>query len=516
MSTATPTRPRRAGRAPVRWPGSDDVAALIGLICFVASMVLLGMIPRSDGPVQLAALGVLMVAGVILPLIHRLHVGGDVSFFLLVPTIMSALQNVYLLPAAHAIGKGELQVFIVANFVIAALSAVVLWMFRPYDERVTGERPGDVPVVRTTALLLVAVSGWGAVTVVLFHTGLTAASASYRNFVTPFLFLLLGLLASRTSAARTYAALLVRLGMVVVVFGFFERFTHFWLWVPLDTLWEKKNIPVDPATHLPPNFFSSEQLGGHQLRRMVSSFADPVNLGTFLFVVFVAAWFLHRRVAVVLAVIASILSISKGALLGLLMFAFFRTRYLQSSTAAFLSASAAGAMGLAFFVYTESHSTGSTAAHIHGLTMALAQLPTHPLGHGMGGTGVLAGLFSADTTTVSSESGLGVIIGQLGVIGVGIFVVFFVMLTRACLRLRDRREKVVAMSLLIGFALNAMFNEVALSPNSAAPYFVLLGLLVGAQTHAERREEREAELSRRAAAGRPSRPTPAPLARGSH
>jgi hypothetical protein len=481
IGTHAPLAPRLPRRTPAKWPGSGDVAALIGILVFIAAEVTLGMVPGSSAPIQVCVVMLLVVIGVGVPLLHRLHLGGDVSIYLLLPTIMSAAQNVYLLPTAHAIGKGELQVFIVLNFLIALLTAVALWMFGAQSRAAR-----DLPEVKTASKLLVAVSLWGFATVALFHTVPTAAFASYRNFVTPFLFLLIGLLASQTSLAHRYAAYLVRLGLVVVVFGFYERFSSFWLAVPIRSLWGKKNLPISVGTGLPPNFYSSETLGGEQLRRMVSSFADPVNLGTFLFAVFVAAWLVHNRPIMVLSLIASVLAISKAALLGFLVFAFFRTRFLQAPTAAVLAASGAGALGLGFYVFSQSNSTGSTAAHIAGFTSAAQGLPQFPLGHGMGGTGVLAGLFATETSAVSAESGLGVIIGQLGLPGLLIFIALFVMLARRCWGLSDPRERVVAMSLLIGFGLNAAFNEVALSPNSAAPYFVLIGLLIGREAHLRR------------------------------
>jgi hypothetical protein len=43
------------------------------------------------------------------------------------------------------------------------------------------------------------------------------------------------------------------------------------------------------------------------------------------------------------------------------------------------------------------------------------------------------------------------------------------------------RERIVAVTLFWSITLNITFNEVALSPNSAAGYFILLGLIVGAK-----------------------------------
>lgn len=503
--------PRRPGRAPTKWAGSDDVAALVGIVVFVAGLVALGIVRGLPVAVELGLAIVLVLVTAILPLLHRLHLGADVSIYLLLPTIMSATQNVYLLPTAHAISKGELQVFIVLNFLFALISAVAIWSYGAQCREARGLRE-----IRLTALLMVAITAWGFVTVVLFHTGATAAFASYRNFVTPFLFLLLGLLASHTSGVYRYARHLVKLGAFVVVFGFFERFTPFWSWVPLGPLWEKKNIAIAKSTGLPLNYYSSETIGGHVLRRMVSSFADPVNLGAFLFAAFVAAWLVRNRVVMVATVVTAVLTVSKAALLGFLAFGFFRTRFLQSSTAAFLSASTAGALGLGFYVFSESHSTGSTAAHIRGFTSAASGLPQFPLGHGMGGTGVLAGLFSSESTTVSAESGVGVIISQLGLPGLAIFLAFFVMLVRASLGISDARERVVAMTLLVAWGLNAGFNEVAFSPNSAAPYFVILGLLIGAQARARLHapeDEPAARSARRVVRRDPHRRAPRP---GSH
>ena len=53
------------------------------------------------------------------------------------------------------------------------------------------------------------------------------------------------------------------------------------------------------------------------------------------------------------------------------------------------------------------------------------------------------------------------------------------------LQIKNLRDKTLAAGLLGGFLLNAAFNEVALSPNSAAPYFIILGLVIGSDLAAK-------------------------------
>jgi len=145
------------------------------------------------------------------------------------------------------------------------------------------------------------------------------------------------------------------------------------------------------------------------------------------------------------------------------------------------------AAGLYFYAFTQSSSTGSTTAHINGLIAAFVELPRHPLGRGFGGTGVLAGLFADEAAEGGSaivESGLGSVIGQLGIPGLIGYIVFFAMIIRSVHRIQDVRVYVLGMSLALAFILNAAFNEVALSPNSCAIYFIVLGLIVASSDEA--------------------------------
>jgi hypothetical protein len=458
---------------------------IIPLLLFGGGLVLITIAASLGSMAILAAVAAVVFFSVIAQLIHRLaERKAEISFFLIIPTVMSATQNVYLTTVAGALDSGRLQFAIILNFLFSVALYVVL---------IATKKPSSGHALRklikavTTCLAILVL--YGAATVVLFQHDLVAAAASSRNIVAPFLFLLIGLHASVWAKHAVYLRYLVMLGFVAVIFGFIEANTpDFWQSLDLRSLWEKKGISVQQDSGLPKNFFASEQVvPGEFLRRMAGPFADPVNFGTFLFAVFMAAWYLRGLLCQIATVAAMVLAVSKGALLGLIVFFAFWTRYYASRTSHLIALVLLAAGAYNFYLFTVSSSTGSTAAHIGGFTAAFVEFPQHPLGRGLGSSGVLAGLFSegSESTSAVTESGLGMVIGQLGIVGLAVYLVFFFQLSKYVLQVKNLREKTLAAGLLGGFLLNAAFNEVALSPNSAAPYFIILGLVIGSDLAAK-------------------------------
>lgn len=450
--------------------GTADIVPAGVFVLFVGTIVL------APTAVPLHLLGLLVVAGF---LVHRIQVGGDPSLFLLLPSVMSAFQNVYLLTAVDRLTTGSLQVILVLNFLFAL---VLIACFGILRKSVTPLAPRAITLVRSMMFALAIVAGWGIVSAAAFGAEVNAAFASLRNVTAPIIFLLVGLLAAQWASPRRYIKYLVWLTIAVSLFGFYERFftTRFWQTHNLAGLWELKEIPVSVITLVPPNFYSSEMIGGKQTIRMVSGFADPVNFGTFLFIGAAGALFLGRRGAATLAVVCTVFAISKGALLGFLVLAVIWARYKADRVMFYLALAALGAVAGYFYLFTISNSTGSTTAHVNGFLAAFTELPGAPLGHGLGKAGVVGRLFSQGSSeSTVSESGIGVIIGQLGLFGIVGYGIFFLTLFRRCVRLPDTSERVLAVGGLLAFATNAAFNEVALSPNSCAPYFIVIGLLLG-------------------------------------
>lgn len=447
---------------------------LLACVAYVAIVVLSSQLGSWQIPTILVAMAPLLALVIAIGVKGRRPEG--IESILLFPTILSAFQNVYLLPIAEDLQPTSLQIVVVANFVFAVLTLGTLHVAGGS----TSLSPQARPMVRRAYQLWVASAGFGLAMMAVRGNDPIAAFASLRNVSAPFLFLLIGMLASSWVAVSNYARLLAGLALLVVAFGFWEYLNPgFWRAAGISVLWEKKGIPVDPYSLIPKNFFSSEVIGGRQVRRMVGPFADPVNFGTFLFAGTMASWYVRRRATGLVTMIASALAVSKGAVLGWLVMAALWVRDHRSRFEFVMVSGIVGAAALAVYSFTTGSSTGSTTAHVNGFLAAFTELPSHPLGRGLGGTGVLAGLFSdggGDSAIV--ESGIGMVLGQLGVVGLVTYAALFGMILRQGSRILDRRDRTMCLGLTAAFAANAMFNEVALSPNSCAPYFIMVGLIL--------------------------------------
>ena len=405
------------------------------------------------------------------------HKGQDISIYLLVATLMSAFQNVYLGLMTPWLSESAVKGLIVLNFVFAAGLLLALMVL---GRGAIGKAAWQTLAIVLGIALIVFV--YGMVQAVAQSVDLLVAFAAARNLTSPFLFLALGLVAATWTTAARYMQYVVYLAIACVFFGVLESLIPgFWGALNLDHLWELKSIPVNPDTGLPGNFYSSERVAGEPIRRMVGPFADPVNLGSFLFVALVSAWFLRKRAALVIIAIGTTAAVSKGALLTAIVWLIFWANAVVKRIVFWILCGAAALGAVGFYIYTLIGSSGSTQAHIDGFLAAIIELPAHPWGSGFGSVGVMSGLLNTSEVRDSgiSESGLGVVIGQLGVIGLVAYIALYIGLFWLSARLPEKRERILAYTLTAAFFLNSAFNEVALSPHSSATYFLLLGLLLG-------------------------------------
>jgi hypothetical protein len=407
----------------------------------------------------------------IMPLLERQHhvAVREMSFYLAVPVLISAGQNIYLGLLSPSLSHEEIQTLILINFLLAGLFCAALMIYS-----------GRPNIVRTqTMWILILTACWAVMTFGAFGGDIQTALASLRNDLNPPMFAFLGAALARFVVPRRLMVYISLIALAVTAFGFYEIFInpHVWTSLNIADLWEKKDLPINPVTGLPPNWYSSETIGSGVLRRMTSTFADPVNLGTFLFLGFMTSWYLRWWWLRLAIFVAMFLTVSKGALIGLLVFWVIRSRYSRSAVSFGVVVAGAVVIGLAFIAYSLADSSGSLLVHVHGFTDGFEQLPSHPFGSGLGTTGVLASLTSANGPTAVAESGLGVIAAQLGIIGLGLFAWLCVVIHRGISGLADQRERILGFTLLYAIILNIAFNEVALSPNSSAGYFMILGIL---------------------------------------
>lgn len=393
----------------------------------------------------------------------------DLSGFLAFPIIISAIQNIYLGLLAYKLDAFSLQMFLMLHWMFACV------LFASF---LISNSDYKVHKIGYLILLLMLILGAYAVALLAVMGGSPLSLfSSFRNLSTPLIFFLLGFFAIRYIKINNLLTLISYVGVFIIAFGFLEYFLSrdLWTWLNIDILWAKKGLPNIAEWGLPLNFVSSERIFGEQVRRMASSYADPVNFGTVLFLIASVAWYTKRYLLFILSIICMALAISKGAFLGVLIL-FVVWSYFYTNRIIFVIAGlGAAGLGIAFLIYSSFHSTQSVAAHSQGLWAALMSLPSYPLGRGLGNVGVLSGE-GGDI----KESGLGIIIGQLGVFGMLLYGFFFAMLIKKSWSLPITRDRVFATSLSLSIFINIAFNEVALSPNSSAGYFMILGLMLAA------------------------------------
>ena len=394
---------------------------------------------------------------------------------------LAASQNVLIGALVEGMSADHVRLLIGSNFMLGAMWVTALGLQR-VQAMLRRSTVWVLLVVPAVTLLVVS-------SIAVFGFNGLAAVASARNILTPPLFFVLGWLigCGRRGARDQFMKAVLWLGLLVIFFGLVERFMtpNVWNELNIGALWTKKGLTNISLSGLPRNFWSAERIAGAPVRRMVSTFGDPINLGTFLMLTMLCAYGLKRPLVVLLAGVAIALTVSKGGALGCLVFAVVYSYYRWSRVGFLITGLTAVAVGASFIAYSARYATRSLFVHLGGAAFALLGLREYPLGRGMGRAGTMAQQFVDLGDQQILESGLGMIVGQLGFPGFVVFGVFLGLVYKGALGSRGVRERIVAVSLFWSITLNMFFNEVALSPNSAAGYFILLGLIV-AQAKAPR------------------------------
>lgn len=393
------------------------------------------------------------------------------SFFAALPVVISCFQNLYLGLAANRLNTLALQVLLTVGIAIITLSLFLGIILKKF---VNHEFNWLLFCILEILLQSIFLS-------LFYPTSFAAYLSSLRNILAPLLILLYSVYLFRKVDEDFFCKLIFNTAIIVILFGFVEYLIGNSLWSSMNVvkLWDLKGMPLK-GIQVPGNWYSSEMIGGSQLRRMVSTFADPVNLGSYLFAVFMFAWYKRKKVLQLLLFFSFILCISKGAFLSFLVFIVVYCwindkNKILAMVGMVISLSA----GVIFYIFSQRSSSGSMNAHINGFLSALTMPLKHPLGMGAGSVGVLASKLGSTTALNSSvlETGIGMVISQLGIIGAIVYTYFFGKLIFLGQNIDSRRDKILWYTLIFGFLANAMFNEVALSPNSCSLYFLILGFL---------------------------------------
>ncbi len=403
---------------------------------------------------------------------YQTHSEESIADMLTFPAVLSAFQNLYLGLIANYLVELELQILLSINFaVFICVFFSILYVTNTLQNN------------KWCIFILVVISVQSLMLYFFSAVGMVGFLSSFRNILSCIVIYWVACTLGERCDEDKFFRNINCLAVFVIAIGIVEESigNKFWQDLNIGRLWNLKGIETR-IDGTPLNWYSSEKIAGNQMRRMVSSFADPVNLGTYLFAAFMGAWYKKKRIICFFLVVCSILTISKGALIGFLVFAVIYAWYKDKSKISipFIIASVF-AVCMYFLYFSKTSSTGSLFLHVSGFFNSLWLLFEKPLGNGVGSVGVLARIFSQNYVegTGVTESGMGMLIAQLGLPGLLIYIYFYYKIFTVASKwdCTEKNDKILFYSLLFSFILNATFNEVALSPNSCVLYFLILGIL---------------------------------------
>lgn len=455
-----------------------DIIFFIATLCLIVGQCGCGIV-LSKTVLFLGAYLVLMVGYVGLTYILYLRDGEyELTFPILFPIILSAFQNVYLALICSRLSTTSFQIMIITNYLFAALFMVLV-----YFNHIRNKKRISITINLLIVLTLCIVS-YGIFLYALHGGALLSIFSSIRNLTALIIFMCVGLLAEEeTSESKIYLCFDFII-LIVLLIGFYQWFINPNMWVNLNIaeLWTKKGI-ITEAGRLPANHYAAEPYFGRWWPRMTSTVADPVNLGTFLFAGFMTSWYRKKYWLTALSTAGIVFVISKGAVLGILVFLVIYAYYRMPRTIFAGTILVCLVAGVAFLVYAKMMNSTSVFIHLSGFFSAFQVLKEHPLGLGIGNIGTLAMVMGNTQDAGVYESGIGMIIGQLGIVGIGCYALALGLILRKISLLHDVSDRILGVTLFWAILANVMFNEVALSPNSSAMYFIILGLLAGKSIH---------------------------------
>lgn len=401
----------------------------------------------------------------------------DYSPLIVVPIIITSFQNVFLAVNIEKISKEQMPYLVIVNYVYGCILLLLLIVtkFRKINSN------QKKMLFQAGILVLLSI-----VLYVIKPSSSTAFFSSFRNLTCPVFFTIIGMLVAEKIDFNSLLSFLFTLACILLAVGIYERFfnQNFWIDLSIGELWNKKGIYYNELTGKPYNHYSAETIAGKQMLRMVSSFAEPVNLGSYFVLVFLLAKWRDNKIMMWVSIVGCILTISKGALMSVILL-YFVISFYKFSRKTFLVISSGITLLVVFFFFIINNAGGSMAIHIWGFLSAVENIIDNPIGSGVGNVGVygfLLNVVSETEKTQIQESGLGVIIGQLGIAGLICYIYFFVLQYKMIHSNKYQlltKDKILAYSLLFSFFLLITFSESALGPNTSAIYAMVIGIVCG-------------------------------------
>ena len=398
----------------------------------------------------------------------------DIGALIIVPVVITSFQNIFLGINIDLITASQIPYLVIINYLYGCIILLILLVRNSKRLNIIQIRIGVVLLVLVLFSLIIYFNK---------PSTMNAFFSSFRNLTCPIIYFWIGLLLAEKVDFHRMLNFLFLLTFLVFIFGIIERFLYqdFWIDLNIGELWSKNGIYYNHLTGKPYNHYSAERIAGQNILRMVSGFGEPVNLGTYFALMVYLSWWKRNKTIMFISLIGCILTVSKGALMSILVLGIVLAYYKFSRRSFYFIAG--GFAILVVFVYSSINSAGgSMAVHINGLINAVTQIFQNPLGSGVGNVGVYGNLYAVSEMNQIQESGLGVVIGQLGIIGLFCYFIFFYVQYKIIHDNEEqikRHDKILVYTLIFSYALLMFFSESALGPNASALYLAVTGIVCG-------------------------------------
>lgn len=302
----------------------------------------------------------------------------------------------------------------------------------------------------------------------------------FRQLMTPVILILYGRCLNISQDEKVdFLKFIINIGVFQAIFGIVEEFIlgdKFWLALNISSLFKAKGFSRWVIAGMPGNYYSADfySIIGRSVRRLVGITTDPLLTAHFLAFCIVILLFLdvdkknEKIFKIVLLSIATFLTLSKGAILIVAISFLYKVWIKNRKVAIFLIVFAiTGLVGI-----IQSNILRTVSIHLAGLTTAAESISI--IGGGIGTSGNLASLGGKSTT--SGESFFGMILGQLGIIGLLLFIWMIKRMTKLLFAEKNKIYVYAIIAYIIAITIEAIVSESAINFVGSGVAFIALGI----------------------------------------
>ena len=238
---------------------------------------------------------------------------------------------------------------------------------------------------------------------------------------------------------------ILRFILFLIIIGVVFMFVDIWSVIDLSNYFSAKGIPTY-SNGMPAMFFEPSM---NYANRLVSTILDPISFGHIITACFISLFFIkslgrNRKLFLIIFLIGLLLTFSKGAIFQLIIALFLlnnRLNIIVRILVPFLT------LVFGFFFIN----LAGIIIHFKGLYFAL--INANLFGHGLGLVGNYAKMFAEDLSVYNemkiSDTFIGSVLGQLGIIGLLVWLTFFYRHLIDLLRNRMLAGSIIIISQLI-------------------------------------------------------------------